>query len=138
MTSSVDFLVDSDVFVGLIFSKDPLSASVRKIFQEIRTKHHRLATTNWVIAETATVLSHRDSQQTATAFLKKIAEGEIPVLRITEEVEQETYSIFRKQTTKNTSMVDCSNIAVAKYFQIPNILSFDKFYSKSGYTVQKI
>lgn len=137
MPPSYDYLIDSDAFVALFLPDDALTSSIQQSFQDIEQHQQNIATTNWVIAETATVLSNRDSQETAIKFLTMIDEGEIPVLSITAELERVTHSIFRAQTGKRTSMVDCSNVAVAQHFGIANLLTFDIFYKRFGYPVQK-
>lgn len=135
VTNSYDYLVDSDVFVALFILKDAHTITVNQLLTTIEQSQQKLCTTNWVIAETATVLSAKDSYKTAINFLTMIEEGNIPILPITPDIEQETHHIFRDQTTKRISMVDCSNVAIAKHYDIPSILSFDKFYTRFGYTL---
>jgi predicted nucleic acid-binding protein len=138
VSNQFDLLVDSDVFVGWMLPNDALSQKVQTIFYEIKTQQKQWVTTNWVVAETATVLSHRDSQQTAVNFLTMIEEGEIPILTVTPELEQVTYQVFREQSIKNISMIDCSNVALAQHYQIPQLLTFDHFYTRYGYEIQRV
>lgn len=135
VTSNFDYLVDSDIFVALFMPDDALAHTVNQLLTDIEQSQQKLCTTNWVIAETATVLSAKDSHQTAINFLDMINEGTIPILSITPDLEQDTHQIFRDQTTKRISMVDCSNVAIAQHYDIPNILSFDKFYARFGYQI---
>ncbi len=135
VTNSYDYLVDSDVFVALFILKDAHTTTVNQLLTDIEQSQQKLCTTNWVIAETATVLSAKDSHQTAINFLTMIDEGTIPILTITPEIEHETHQIFREQTIKRISMVDCSNVATAQHYDIPKILSFDKFYARFGYEI---
>lgn len=136
MPTPFDYLVDSDAFVALMLPGDALAPTVQQLFRHIETERQRIAVTNWVVAETATVLSYRDGQATATRFLTMIEEGEIPILAITEALERATHQLFREQKTKGTSMVDCSNVAAARYYDIPKLLAFDHFYRRFGYEVQ--
>lgn len=138
VTSNFDYLVDSDIFVALFIPDDALANRIDELLTEIHQSCKKLCTTNWVIAETATVLSAKDSHQTALDFLDMIDEGTIPILPVTPDIEHETHHIFREQTTKHTSMVDCSNVATAKHYDIPNILSFDKFYARLGYAIAQV
>mgnify|MGYP001397644998 FL=1 len=133
MQSDFDYLIDSDTFVGMMLPSDALHTRVHAIYQRIKSEQKRLVTTNWVIAETATVLSSRNSQKTAIEFIRHIQQTDITILTITPEIEEATYQLFCDQTTKRTSMVDCSNVAAAKHYDIPNILSFDRFYARFGY-----
>jgi predicted nucleic acid-binding protein len=135
--TSFDYLIDSDAFVAFFLSDDALAGTVMHLFANIEQQKQRICTTNWVIAETATVLSSRDSQETAIKFLNVIEEGGIPVLPVSEALERESHRIFRSQKTKKTSMVDCSNVAIAKHYGIDALLTFDGFYKRFGLSVQK-
>jgi predicted nucleic acid-binding protein len=121
----------------MIFPSDALHTRVHTIYQRIKSEQKSLVTTNWVIAETATVLSNRDSQQTAIEFIRHIQQTDITVLTVSPEIEEATYQLFCEQTTKHTSMVDCSNVTTAKHYDIPNIFSFDRFYTRFGYTIEQ-
>jgi predicted nucleic acid-binding protein len=138
VTGSYDYLIDSDIFVALFILKDAHAPTVNQLLTDIEKSRQKVCTTNWVVAETATVLSTKDSQQTAISFLTMIDEGDIPILPITPEIEQETHHIFCEQTTKHISMVDCSNVATVNHYNIANLLSFDKFYAKFGYSIKHI
>lgn len=126
--SKFDVLIDSDAFVGLFYQNDAHHQKSSKIFDQMQQSQHRLVTTNMVVAETATVLSHRVGQKAARTFLD-LADM-LPVIFVNEHLYRETLLLFRKQTTKGTSVVDCSNVIVIRKFDIPTILSFDKVYTK--------
>ncbi len=128
--SNFEVLIDSDAFVGLFLPDDAHFQSVSKQFDHFEREQTKLATTNWVVAETATVLSRRDTQETAKRFLKMIETSGIPILFISREVEKDALRIFKDQSTKNTSVIDCSNIAVLNHYRISRLFSFDKFYKK--------
>ena len=83
-----------------------------------------------MVAETVTVFNHRAGQDSARQFLGMITKTPFPVIHITEELQAETTSVFMEQDTKNTSMVDCPNVVVMRRFDIPAILSVDRFYHK--------
>jgi predicted nucleic acid-binding protein len=123
-------LVDSDAFVGWYLPADAHFRLVTALFTQLDEENRSLVTTSWVVAETATVLSHRVGQENARQFLDMVINTPFPVIHITEELQAETIKVFLEQKTKNTSMVDCANVVVMRRFDIPSILSFDKFYHK--------
>ena len=127
-TSKYQILVDSDAFVGWLYEKDAHHKHAEKVFAEIMEKRRSLVTTNYVISETSTVLSHRQGQSLAIKFLE-VAE-KFPIIHLDEKLHQTTLDLFREQTERGTSVVDCSNVAVVRQFQIPMIFSFDKVYHK--------
>jgi predicted nucleic acid-binding protein len=120
--------VDSDAFVGLRLPDDAHFERATTIFSHIKEQHLPMITSSWVVAETATVLSHHAGQQEAGAFLRMIKESKFPVVHMTEALEEKAIKIFLEQTKKGTSMVDCGNIAVMGELYIDTIFSFDKVY----------
>ena len=46
-------------------------------------------------------------------------------------IEEGGWKIFKAQTKKGISYVDCINLAVIQKFKFDGILSFDKFYPRS-------
>jgi predicted nucleic acid-binding protein len=124
-----DILVDSDVFVGLLYEDDAHHERATELFAESQADEKVLVTTSYVVAETATVLSHRSGQDAARAFLRLVKT--IPTLFITEDLHTESLEVFAQQAKRGTSVVDCSNIVVMRRFGIPHIFSFDKFYRKA-------
>jgi len=80
--------------------------------------------------ETATVLSHRGGQSLAHRFLTVMERNFLPIIQVDEKLQTKAIEIFKAQTKKGTSMVDCANVAVSRRFQIPDIFSFDKVYPK--------
>src|SRR5438105_4785300 len=75
VSETFQVLIDSDAFVGLLLPNDAHFHGVSEQFDRFEQDQTQLATTNWVVAETATVLSHKDSQETAKRFLEMIETG---------------------------------------------------------------
>lgn len=123
-------LVDSDAFVGRINPDDVHHERANRIFQSLAEKKSRLVTTSMVVAETATVLSHRVGQSLARTFLEVIQRGNIPVIHIDEALQAVALDIFSQQTRRGTSVTDCANVAVVQRLNISEIFSFDQGYPK--------
>ncbi len=124
-------LVDSDAFVGRFYPQDAHHAHSRRVFNALRAERRRLVTTNLVVFETATVLSHRTGQAAARRFIEDfIRQGKIDVIFITEDLQEEAIDLFLEQDKKGTSVVDCANVAVMRRFRIPMLFSFDKAYTR--------
>lgn len=123
-------LFDSDFFVGWVFAADTHHRTVERLLQSVQEQNLHPLTTNWVLLETATVLSHRKNQQLAIDFLDHIERINFPVVTITEALQEKALLLFRSQTRKGTSTTDCGNVAVMRELGIEHIASFDKAYSK--------
>lgn len=127
---SFDLLIDSDAFVGWIFPNDPHFPAMQAAFQAIFTDRLRIACTNTVRFETATVLSHRQDQSLACTFLEQLERIQLPIIRISESLEKKALTLFKQQTQRGSSFIDCANVVALQEYGIPSILSFDKAYSK--------
>lgn len=128
--SDFEVLVDCDAFVGFFFSNDAHHSACYTIFEQFSKDHTNLATTNYTIAETATVLSRHSGQPLARSFLDYVETGVFPIIYVDEMIQAQAISIFRDVENKKTSLFDCANVAVMRKFGISKIFSFDHIYSK--------
>jgi|SRR3989338_4460233 len=124
-------LVDSDFLFGLFVPDDLHHKRARQIWVDLVKREDEVFVLKLTIQETATVLSHKRDQRTAISFVDKLPELGLRVLGIDVEVEEDGWKIFKAQTKKGISYVDCINSAVIQKFKFDGILSFDKFYPKS-------
>jgi predicted nucleic acid-binding protein len=123
-------LIDSDAFIAWLMPDDLLHQPVSEIFGKLEKRKAALVTTSWVILETATVLSNRASQSVAKLFLDQVEKMGLSVIHITEDLQQEAVEFFKRQEARGTSLVDCGNAVIVARFNIPQIFSFDGFYTK--------
>lgn len=130
MTSEFHVLIDSDAFVGRFYPDDAHHPRVVDLFAQLEAHQRSIVTTNFVVAETATVLSRLSGQSLATRFLDALEQGDFPVLWADEALYAAGMRLFREQQRSKTSFVDCLNVATMQHYHIPHILSFDHVYSK--------
>lgn len=128
-----DILVDSDAFVAINRVADVHHEKAVAINKSLLKVSANLITTNYVLQETTTVLSRKMAQQKAREFLSLFRKDTpMLVIHIDKRLDDEASRIFLKEKRDGTSFVDCSNVAVAKTFNIDTIFSFDKFYLDYG------
>ncbi len=132
MSQAPEILVDSDAFVAYFVANDVHHENVTSIMQNLRSAYRPLATTNLVIAETASLLSRRFSFDLAVRFIAYVRIDSFPVIYIDPEMQQAGYEVFTGQEREGTSFVDCLNVIVVKHYGMSAILSFDKFYQRFG------
>lgn len=133
MNDNPRIFVDSDVFVALALSKDALHTQALAIIQNLSKKSPRLLTSNYVFAESVTVISQKASHATAIKFIADMYSPQTPfeIMRTNEMLDGEAITIFKKQTSKNTSFIDCTNIAFMQLYHLDAIFSFDEVYRKN-------
>jgi predicted nucleic acid-binding protein len=121
-------LIDSDCLFALFIAHDPHHVMARKLFKSMSDINAELMVTNAVIQETATVLSYKIGQKESLDFLDRFSSLKIAKLTISDGVEEQALKIFKQQTKKGISFVDCANMAVLEEYKFDGILSFDRFY----------
>src|SRR4051794_40787887 len=70
--SDIQILIDSDAFVGLMLERDAHYAHACAIFDRLKAGNVSAVTMSFVVAETATVLSHASGQALARTFLDDV------------------------------------------------------------------
>ena len=125
--------VDSNVFIGILNTRDALHKKALRVWETLRKKQYRIVVSNFVISEVITVLSQRASKQDALEFAYSIYfddKHEIELVHLDENLEFRTLEHFKAQTSKNVSFVDASNLAIMEAYKIKKIASFDKIFRK--------
>lgn len=136
MNDALSVFVDADAFVALAKDQDSHHDRALKLLDRLIGHHARFITSNYVIAESITVISQRVGHANALQFIEQIkSEQNIFLVHwITPQIEEHAIAIFKKQSSKNVSFVDCTNMAILSLLHIDAIFSFDGIYQHNGYT----
>jgi predicted nucleic acid-binding protein len=135
MNDPATIFVDSDVFVSILRKDDSSHQKAKKLYLQLEKLNVSFATSNYVFAEVTTVISQKISHHAAIEFISNMRSPDsiYHFIRITPEIEEMAIEIFKKQTSKNISFVDCTNMALVKHDNLDAIFSFDEIYKKNGY-----
>jgi len=123
-------LVDADALYALFLSSDPSHEAAIAVMRTLVKEDASLYISNLVVLEVATLLSYHYDQKLAIQFLDNVEKGGFSKIFIDETLTRQTWALFRKQTRKRTSFVDCSNVVAYEEMKCGAIFSFDKFYKK--------
>lgn len=137
MNDQQSIFIDSDIFIASVKETDSNHQKVKTIFEKLVKRPVTFYTSNYVFSECITVLSQRIGKTIAHQFIKdmKSSDAIFSVLWITERIEEKAIDIFLKQTSKNVSFVDCTNMALIELNHIHTVFSFDQVYKKNGYKI---
>lgn len=129
-------LVDSDAIYARIITSDANHSKAttisRKKFSQVT-----FYLTDFAAGEIATLLARRFSKEIANEFLSGLSSREFNLLYSTEEHFKIACWYFFKQSTKETSFVDCLNMAVCEKLKLDAIFSFDHVYEQNGFKLLK-
>ena len=123
--------IDSDAFIGLRVVADAHHEKAKNLLEQLGDES---LITDWdVVDEVSTKLSYQTSKETAIQFLEYLNQSQIRVEFLDKDTSEVAKSIFKAQKSKNVSMTDCANMAIAKKLKINTFFSFDEHYTKNGF-----
>lgn len=125
--------VDTDAFVAAMKQDDPNHQRAKELFEKLKPRSTSFMTSNYVLAEVITVLSQRVSHEVAVGYMDTMTsvESTMMIHQVDAALDTQAREIFRVQTSKNISYVDCTNIALVRSLDLDAIFSFDGAYRKN-------
>ena len=122
--------VDASVYVAIRNKNDSNHKKALILSQELFQKKAEFITSNIVIYEVYTVLSMKIDKATALGFHDRILKENLPIIYMTEELEEEAWRMFEKEKSKNVSYFDFTSFAIIKNLKIKSMFSFDKDFKR--------
>jgi len=137
MNAQIKIFVDADAFIALAVEDDANHKRATGFLKALTSRPAVFVTSNYVFSECVTVISQQIGRESAIRFIDAMEASESPYVmtRVDSVTDRNAIGIFRVQTSKNTSFVDCANMAVMRNSAIPVIFSFDEVYRKNGFTM---
>ena len=125
--------IDSNAFIALWNTDHSFHKTALTVSSNLSQDKQQLITTNFVVAETFTILAMRVKKSLAIKFGKEFNSQNIPIVYINEEYHQKAWKIFQKIKDKNVSFADCASFAVMEHLGITKAFSFDDDFQKYGF-----
>jgi predicted nucleic acid-binding protein len=121
--------VDTGAFYASAISGDARNTAAKLIFMDLYNRNARLFTSDYILAETYTLLNVRDGHRAAVAFMDAFEESDVNLLRVSPAIETRAKYIFRKLDTPRLSFFDCTSFALINAHSINHAFSFDAHFS---------
>lgn len=125
-------LIDTGAFLALIYEKDRRHEQAKSFLLACRRNNIQIMTTNFIVAETYTLISTRLGRHYARIWLKHLA---WPVERITEDDESRVREILFKYTDKDFSYTDATSFTVMERVGIEAAFTFDRHFAQYGFRI---
>lgn len=137
MKKALSIFVDSDAFVALAKEDDTNHEKALALLHVLIEKAVMFVTSNYVFSESVTVISMRKGHMAAIEYIDALhsPHSQFDIKRADHQIEETAIHIFKEQSSKNISYVDCTNIAFVRHFNIDAIFSFDGVYRKNNVPV---
>ena len=119
---------DTGAFCALSVPEDRHNADAKLILRRELARNPRQFTSNYVLDETYTLIRTRRGHAPAVNFLNGFKHLGISVLRVTEEIEDEALTLFKKLDFPRLSFTDCTSFALINAHRIDHVFSFDDHF----------
>lgn len=124
-------LVDTGAIFALIAKTDPHHGEAVDFLKRWVKRRGVFLITDLVFVESMTLIKSRMGPAVAIRAGSGIrANPLLAWISLTPELEQETWSVFRKYEDKEWSYTDCELLVLSGNLNIPNIFSFDSHFNQ--------
>lgn len=118
--------VDSNYIIALYNPQDSLHLKAQKLARQIKKGDFQLFISNFIFLEIVTIFSQRVGRTQTVKLGKRLLESnELSVLHVNENLQVASWEIFQTIKKKSLSFVDASIIALMRFHDIKNLLTFD-------------
>jgi len=130
--------VDTGGWVALRYARDQYHGRARSILRRLRADGIGLVTTEWVLAESVTLLKARGAVDHALALGEAIQAGRLGhLLEWTPERRRRAWDLFVRYRDRRVSWVDCASFAVMEEIDLSQFFGFDDDFVRAGFTAYR-
>jgi len=126
--------VDTGAWVALRYKRDQYHARARGILKRLRAERLALVTTEWILAETVTLLKARGAVDHAIALGAALQDGRLGLLvESTPERRARAWDRFERHRGLRVGWVDCASFAVMDELELRTFFGFDDDFVRAGF-----
>jgi predicted nucleic acid-binding protein len=132
-----EIFVDTSAWYPLAVRRDPAHGPLAKALRERIHQGAAVITTNLVVAETHALLVRRTTRDTALAFVRRVDQAGIVVVRSTAEIEAAAVADWlERYVDQEFSFTDAVSFAVMTAWAITDALTLDRHFAIAGFRMQ--
>ena len=121
----------------LAVRRDPAHSLLAKGLRERIHEGAAVITTNLIVAETHALLARRTTRDTALAFVRRVDQAGIVVVRSTAELEAAALADWlERYADQEFSFTDAVSFAVMTEWAITNALTLDRHFAIAGFRMK--
>ncbi len=129
---SREIFVDTLFIVAFLNPRDTYHAKAIELTDVF--ENQPLLTTEAVLLEVGNALS-RNGKLSAVRFIDYCTESpEVEIVRLTPELWQESFQLYRTYLDKQWGLVDCISFSAMKQRGLTSTLTFDAHFTQAGFT----
>jgi predicted nucleic acid-binding protein len=133
MPSDAVFL-DSNGWVALLNTRDPLNATADSLLRELGRARRSLVLTDWIVAETGNGLARVPARSLfPEAVTRLLASARVKIIFISPELLQHALKLYLERSDKNWGLVDCASFIVMSQEGITDVFTTDRHFDQAGF-----
>ena len=126
--------VDTTAWVALRYGRDQHHERARASLRRLRAESIGLVTTEWVLAETVTLLNARGATDHALALGEAIQAGRLGhLVESSAERRRRAWDLFVRYRDRRVGWVDCASFAVMEELGLSQFFGFDEDFVRAGF-----
>jgi predicted nucleic acid-binding protein len=130
-----EIFIDTSGFYALLVRGDDRHIRAAEVLREAARKKRGLATTDYVLDETAALLLARGYTAVLADFFKHVQESEAcRVVWMDADYFEKTKQLFLKNPQRRWSFTDCFSFIVMKELRLRDAMSKDSHFKSAGFT----
>ena len=124
---------------ALADTRDPDHEAAQQANERLIDQGHTFVTTNFVLAETITLIRYHLHHTAAVRFWHALHElisaGLVELVRVSETRERAAWEIFERYTDQTFSYTDCTSFAVMDDLELTCAFTADRHFATCGYVL---
>ena len=130
----MNLFADSSAWIALYDDRDKYHAVARDAFQLLSRRAMVFIMTDYVMAETATMILYRAGHARAVRFGEwALRSPNIRQVRIDAVLWNEAWQLFKQYDDKEFSFVDCASFSVMRREHVVDAFTFDHHFEQMGF-----
>ena len=126
-------LIDSSVFVAYAVESDSNHEKAIKVIKQITNGNFGpVFTSDYIFDETTTVTFIRSKSLEKAVLVGNYIKNSVQIIKISEDLFDDSWEIFKNQKKSKFSFTDCSNISLMESKGIRYIATFDSEFENSS------
>ena len=127
--------IDTSAYFAASNASDAQHAHAVATFRRLSREGTETYTTNFVAAETHTLLVNRSNRDVAARVLAELYASDTRIIRATEADERRAREIIRQYNDKDFSLIDAISFAVMERLHLRRAWTYDQHFAQFGFTL---
>lgn len=128
--------VDTSGWGDLVDAQQQFHTETKTIYETAKRQRNILITTNYILAELASLLSSplRIPRSRAVDFINSIRTSSVvDIVHINQQLDSRAWSLLVDRLDKNWSLVDCTSFVLMRQLDITEALTTDHHFEQAGF-----